>query len=178
MMSGIVGSIGDYVADVLPHGFRTFTFFDAKQTDWFQAWTLNYMVWWLAWSPFVGVFIARISKGRTIREYLLGVIGVPTLFAIFWFGIFGSLGFYGQFVGHKDVLQVVHTNFNGVTFFVLQHLPLPVLTTAATAVAAFLFVVTSVVSAAFVLSMFSTGGDANPRTPTPSGPCPLCSLSS
>ena len=166
MMSGIVGSIGDYVADVLPHGFRTFTFFDDKMTNWFQTWTLNYMVWWLAWSPFVGVFIARISKGRTIREYLLGVICVPTLFVIFWFGIFGGIGFYGQFEGNEDVLQVVQTNFNGVTFFVLKHLPLPVLTIAATAAAAFLFVVTSVVSAAFVLSMFSTGGDSNPSTPT------------
>ena len=166
MMSGVTGAFGDYLADVLRQGFRTFTFFDAKVTNYFQAWTLNYMVWWLAWSPFVGVFIARISKGRTIREYLVGVVCVPTLFAIFWFGIFGSIGFYGELVGHKEVLQVVHTNFNGTMFFVLQHLPLPVLTIAAVIVAAFLFVVTSVVSAAFVLSMFATGGDANPSTRT------------
>ena len=160
------GAIGDYLAGMLPQGFRTYTFFDAKVTNYFQAWTLNYMVWWLAWSPFVGVFIARISKGRTIREYLVGVVCVPTLFAIFWFGIFGSIGFYGELVGHKAVLQVVQTNFNGTMFFVLQHLPLPVLTIAAVIVAAFLFVVTSVVSAAFVLSMFATGGDANPSTRT------------
>ena len=166
IMSGIVGSIGDYVAGVLPQGFRTFTFFDEKLTNWFQSWTLNYMVWWLAWSPFVGVFIARISKGRTIREYILGVVFVPTVFAIIWFGVFGSVGFYGKLVGHTDVLKVVETDFNNTMFFVLEHLPLSMLTTLATVVAAFLFVVTSVVSAAFVLSMFSSDGDQNPTTRT------------
>jgi glycine betaine transporter len=166
IMSGIVGSIGDYVAGVLPQGFRTFTFFDEKLTNWFQSWTLNYMVWWLAWSPFVGVFIARISKGRTIREYILGVVFVPTVFAIFWFGVFGSVGFYGKLVGHVDVLKVVETDFNNTMFFVLDHLPLSMLTTLATVFAAFLFVVTSVVSAAFVLSMFSSDGDQNPTTRT------------
>jgi len=166
IMSGIVGSIGDYVAGVIPQGFRTYTFFDEKIADWFQSWTLNYMVWWLAWSPFVGVFIARISKGRTIREYILGVVFVPTVFAIFWFGVFGSIGFYGKLVGHIDVLKVVETDFNSTMFFVLKHLPLSKLTTLATVLAAFLFVVTSVVSAAFVLSMFSSKGDLDPSTKT------------
>ena len=166
LMSGIGGAIGDYLSGVLPHGFRTFTFFDAKVTNWFQVWTLTYMVWWLAWSPFVGVFIARISKGRTIREYMVGVVVVPTMFAIFWFGVFGSIGFYGELVSSVAVLEVVKTDFNRTMFFVLEHLPLPLLTIAATVVAAFLFVVTSVVSAAFVLSMFSTGGDPNPHTRT------------
>jgi glycine betaine transporter len=124
------------------------------------------MVWWLAWSPFVGVFIARISKGRTIREYMVGVVVVPTIFAIFWFGVFGSIGFYGQLKISVAVLEVVKTDFNSTTFFVLGHLPMRLLTIAATVVAAFLFVVTSVVSAAFVLSMFSTGGDPNPHTRT------------
>ncbi|MFC1882981.1 BCCT family transporter, partial [Thermodesulfobacteriota bacterium] len=77
IMSAITGSIGDYFASVVPHGFKTYTFFDEKVTTWFQSWTLTFMVWWFAWAPFVGVFIARISKGRTIREYLIGVILVP-----------------------------------------------------------------------------------------------------
>lgn len=74
VMSGITGSIGDYFFRVVPHGFKTYTFFDEKVSTWFQSWTLTFMVWWFAWAPFVGVFIARISKGRTIREYILGVI--------------------------------------------------------------------------------------------------------
>jgi glycine betaine transporter len=166
MMSGITGSIGDYFARVLPHGFKTYTFFDEKVATWFQSWTLTFMVWWFAWAPFVGVFIARISKGRTIREYLLGVMLVPTFFSIFWFGVFGSAGFFGVLRLDAPILEVVETNINDATFFVLRYLPLSNLTSVATVLAAFLFVVTSVVSASFVLSMFATGGDLNPPTRT------------
>jgi glycine betaine transporter len=129
IMSAITGSIGNYFAQVLPQGFKTYTFFDEKVTNWFQSWTLTFMVWWLAWAPFVGVFIARISKGAPI-------------------------------------LEVLKTNINDTTFFVLRHLPLSTLTIIATVLAAFLFVVTSVVSASFVLSMFASGGDLNPPTRT------------
>ena len=120
------------------------------------------MVWWFAWAPFVGVFIARISKGRTIREYLIGVILVPTFFSIFWFGVFSSVGFYGVLKLDASILEIVETNINDTTFFVLRYLPLSTLSIIATILAAFLFVVTSVVSAAFVLSMFASGGNLNP----------------
>ena len=166
MMSGIIGSIGDYFSRVVPHGFRTYTFFDEDITTWFQSWTLTFMVWWFAWAPFVGVFIARISKGRTIREYILGVMLVPTFFSIFWFGVFGSAGFFGVLRLDVPILEVVKTNINDTTFYVLRHLPLSNFTSIATVIAAFLFVVTSVVSASFVLSMFATGGDLNPPTRT------------
>ena len=166
IMSGITGSIGDYFTRVIPHGFKTYTFFDEKITNWFQSWTLTFMVWWFAWSPFVGVFIARISKGRTIREFILGVILVPTFFSIFWFGVLGTSGFYGALKLNLPILDVVKTNVNDVTFYVLGYLPLSTLTIIATILAAFLFVVTSVVSASFVLSMFATGGDLNPPTRT------------
>jgi glycine betaine transporter len=166
LMSGIVGSIGDYFYRVIPHGFKTYTFFDEDVTTWFHSWTLTFMVWWFAWAPFVGVFIARISKGRTIREYILGVMLVPTFFSIFWFGVFGSVGFFGVLRLDAPILDVLKSNINDTTFFVLRHLPLSQLTSFATILAAFLFVVTSVVSASFVLSMFATGGDLNPPTGT------------
>jgi glycine betaine transporter len=162
IMGGIVQAIGEYFDTVLVHGFRTFTFMDDRVRNWFQNWTLTYMVWWLAWAPFVGVFIARISKGRTIREFICGVMLVPTIFSILWFGVFGSVGFYGILELNLPILDVVRDNVSGVTFFVLNYFPLPKLTIAAVVVAAFLFIVTSVVSGAFVLGMFSTGGDLNP----------------
>ncbi len=162
LMGGILQATGDYINEVLPHGFRTFTFMDDRVGDWFQSWTLTYMVWWLAWAPFVGVFIARISRGRTIREFVCGVVLVPTIFSIFWFGIFGGVGFYAVLNTEIPILDVVQNNVSAVTYFVLGHFPLPSLTIAAVVVAAFLFIVTSVVSAAFVLGMFSTGGDLNP----------------
>ena len=162
LMGGILHAVGEYFTDVLPHGFRTFTFMDEQVTNWFQSWTLTYMVWWLAWAPFVGVFIARISRGRTIREFICGVVLVPTFFSIFWFGIFGGIGIFAVLNTDIPILDVVQNNVSAVTFFVLEHYPVPWLTIAAVVVAAFLFIVTSVVSAAFVLGMFSTGGDPNP----------------
>ena len=164
LMNGIVEAIGTYVSAVLPQGFRTYSFFDERVGDHFGAWTLTYMVWWIAWAPFVGVFIARISKGRTIREFVLGVVLVPTVFSIFWFGVFGGMGFYEALHNSSQIVDVVETDINSTTFFLLDALPLSTLTTAATVVAAFLFIITSVVSAAYVLAMFSLGGDLNPST--------------
>jgi glycine betaine transporter len=164
LMSGITEAVGGYFSGVLPHGFRTFTFFDERVSSWFGSWTLTYMVWWLAWAPFVGVFIARISKGRTIREFITGVVLVPTAFSILWFGVFGGMGFYEALRTDLAIVEVVKTDLDNTTFFLLDSLPLSVLTTAATVVAAFLFIITSVVSAAWVLAMFSTGGDLNPST--------------
>lgn len=162
VMSAIVEQIGEYLWNVFPQGFKTFTFFDAKIGRWFQSWTLTYMVWWLAWSPFVGVFIARISRGRTIREFVFGVVLVPTGFSILWFGTFGAAGFYDVLQHPTGLMEVVETEPSQATFFLLASLPLGFLTSLATVIAAFLFIVTSVVSAAFVLGMFSTGGDLDP----------------
>jgi len=95
---------------------------------------------------------------------MIGVILVPTFFSIFWFGVFSSVGFYGVLELDAPILEVLKTNINDTTFFVLRHLPLSTLSIIATVLAAFLFVVTSVVSASFVLSMFVVGGDVNPPT--------------
>jgi len=120
------------------------------------------MVWWIAWGPFVGVFVARISRGRTIREFVLGVLIGPTLFSIVWFGAFGGIGLYDVLGGSGELLNITETNVERVTFALLERLPFTTITTIATIVAAFLFIITSVVSAAFVLGTFSTGGDPNP----------------
>ncbi len=162
MMSGITGGLGEYVAGVIPHGFRTFVFFDVEIENYFQDWTLNYMAWWLAWGPFVGVFVARISRGRTIREFVAGVLFVPSLFSIVWFGVFGSAGFFAALRTDLPILDALQADINSVIFVLLDQLPLSQLTTLAVVLAAFLFIVTSVVSAAFVLGMFSSGGDPNP----------------
>ena len=162
LMGGILEAVGGYLASVLPHGFRTFTFMDETVENWFQSWTLTYMVWWLAWAPFVGVFIARISRGRTIREFIVGVILVPTAFSILWFGVFGGIGFFDILDREAEILTIVNDNISATAFFVLDKFPLRNLTIALVVAAAFLFIVTSVVSAAFVLGMFSTGGDLNP----------------
>lgn len=162
LMNSIVGGIGNYVSVVIPRGLQTFTFYGNETSKWFQDWTLTYMVWWIAWGPFVGVFVARISKGRTIREFVLGVLIGPTLFSTIWFGAFGGIGVYEALNGSGELLAMTQTNVERMTFALLERLPLAKLTTLATVLAAFLFIVTSVVSAAFVLGTFSTGGDPNP----------------
>jgi len=161
LMDNIVESFGQYFFNVLPAGFTTFAFYEEQVKEWFEAWSLNYMVWWLAWSPFVGVFIARISRGRTIREFICGVLLAPTVFSIFWFGVFGGLGFYQGAANQLDP-AIIQGNINQTTFLLLQNMPLATLTIVATTGAAFLFIVTSVVSAAYVLAMFSDGGSQNP----------------
>ncbi|MEM9099706.1 MAG: BCCT family transporter [Pseudomonadota bacterium] len=162
LLNSIVGSFGDYVVAAVPRGLQTFTFFDDNVGQWFKDWTLTYMVWWIAWGPFVGVFVARISRGRTIREFVLGVLIGPTLFSIIWFGAFGGIGLFGALEGPGALLEMTGTNVERVTFALLDRLPFTGLTTVLTIVAAFLFIVTSVVSAAFVLGAFTTGGDPNP----------------
>ena len=161
LMDGITEAIGGYFFNAIPHGFMTYTFYGEEVKQWYQDWSLNYMVWWLAWAPFVGVFIARISRGRTIREFLLGVLFVPTFFSIFWFGVFGGMGFYQGAAEQLDPL-IVKENINQTTFLLLENIPLSALTIIATTLAAFLFIVTSVVSAAYVLAMFSTAGSQDP----------------
>jgi len=162
LLNSIIGGIGTYVSVVIPRGLQTFTFYNNDVHVWFRDWTLTYMVWWIAWGPFVGVFVARISKGRTIREFVLGVLVGPTVFSTIWFGAFGGVGLYEAIDGQGQLLAMTQTNVERMTFALLDRLPLPALTTLATIAAAFLFIVTSVVSAAFVLGMFSTGGDPNP----------------
>ncbi|MBO9409581.1 BCCT family transporter [Shimia sp. R9_1] len=162
LLNSILNGFGDYVFAAIPRGFETLTFFGDDLDTWFQDWTLTYMVWWIAWGPFVGVFIARISKGRTIREFVLGVLIGPTVFSVIWFGAFGGIGLFDTLHGSGDLLLMAETNVERVTFGLLERLPLPTLTTIATILAAFLFIVTSVVSAAFVLGTFSTGGDPDP----------------
>ncbi|MEM6848360.1 MAG: BCCT family transporter, partial [Pseudomonadota bacterium] len=163
LLNSVVSSFGDYVTAAIPRGFQTLTFFDDEIGRWFKDWTLTYMVWWIAWGPFVGVFVARISRGRTIREFVLGVLIGPTLFSVIWFGAFGGIGLFDAMRGNGDLLALTATNVERVTFGLLERLPFTFLTTAATVLAAFLFIVTSVVSAAFVLATFSIGGDPNPK---------------
>ena len=161
-MNGIVDSIGSYLSSLVNMSFTTLPFMGSQDRQWFNDWTLSYMVWWIAWAPFVGVFVARISRGRTIKEFMLGVIVVPSIFSILWFGVFGGAGFYVVLETDTDILSVALNQPEKTTFFVMDLLPLSWLTNSLTILAAFVFLITSVVSAAFVLSMFSMGGDENP----------------
>lgn len=163
LLNSVLVGFGQYLTGAIQRGFMTPVFFNDAVGQWFSDWTLTYMVWWIAWGPFVGVFVARISRGRTIREFVLGVLIGPTLFSVVWFGAFGGIGLFETLRGGGELAEMTSTNVERVTFTLLERLPLTSLTTLATIAAAFLFIVTSVVSAAFVLATFSTGGDPDPK---------------
>ncbi len=131
-------------------------------TEWAQGWTVTYLIWWIAWTPFVGLFIARISRGRTIREYLLAVVLVPTLVSIIWFLVFGggAMLFDQQHTG--ELLAALRRDYTQPLFLWLGQQPLgPVLKIAAV-VLLFVFLITSADSAAYVLGMLSEEGNPNP----------------
>ncbi|MCB1199652.1 MAG: BCCT family transporter [Leptospiraceae bacterium] len=90
LLGAITENTGNYLIDLIHRSFWTSTYSSAEKTEWFSAWTVFYWGWWIAWSPFVGMFIARISKGRTIREFILGVLAVPSVIALIWFTVFGN----------------------------------------------------------------------------------------
>ena len=161
LMRGFVTTAGDYLTELVGLSFQLFTFEGGEVAGWFQGWTLTYFFWWIAWAPFVGVFIARISRGRTIREFVAGVILVPTVFSIFWFAVFGGFGLYEELYGLGGVVEMVRYDVSIALFTLLERLPFAGALNATAMVLAFVFLVTSVVSAAFVLGMLS-GHVANP----------------
>ena len=148
----------DYVAALVPlsSGYQTI-----GSVDWQKGWTLFYWAWWIAWSPFVGMFIARISRGRTIREFVLGVLIVPTLISCLWFTVFGwsALTLDAQTPGLVATVQ--GDNAIGI-YALLERLPAAEWTSLLAALVVAIFFVTSSDSGSFVVDMLTSGGHPDP----------------
>ncbi len=146
-------SFGEYLRDFFFIGFRTGAGSQAER-EWIQQWTLLYWSWWISWAPFVGIFIARISKGRTIREFLCCVILVPTVFSVLWFGIFGTLSTHAAdlnpSIAKLPIEQMLFATFN--------EYPLAIVLSIIAIVLVFSFFITSADSATYVLAMQAEGG--------------------
>ncbi|MFW5833482.1 MAG: BCCT family transporter [Pseudomonadota bacterium] len=160
IFESFVDTTGAYASGILAMAFRLFPY--EGLTDWSASWTLTYLIWWLAWGPFVGVFIARISRGRTIREFCTGVILLPTVFSMFWFAVFGGAGIYIEIFGPGGLGPLVAENVAEALFAFLAYFPLGTLLGYLAIVLIFIFLVTSADSGTFVLSMMTTKGDPNP----------------
>ncbi len=132
--------------------------------SWLNGWTIFYWAWWIAWAPFVGTFIARISKGRTIREFVGGVIIAPAIVSMVWFAAFGSLGLNLMDKIGLDGLALAAANPSTALFQVFANYPLGKILSMITVVLLGTFFITSANSATFVLGMFSSGGDLNPSS--------------
>jgi glycine betaine transporter len=158
-----VNTVGDYFSQLLTISFKLFPY--EGLSDWTHGWTLTYLIWWLAWGPFVGIFIARISRGRTIREFCIGVILLPTLFSLLWFSVFGGAGFYIEMYGGGGIAELILEDVNRALFALLDYFPLGIVWQTLALLLIFVFLVTSADSGTFVVSMMTTNGDLNPRTP-------------
>lgn len=163
LLSDFVQQIGSYLQNFLSLSFRTFAFNGDEGEAFLSGWTTFYWGWWISWSPFVGVFIARISRGRTVREFVTGVLLVPTLVGLLWFSVFGGSGIYREMFGEGGLIDgegAVSTDL--ALFQMLDGLPASEIMSVVAIVLVIVFFVTSSDSGSFVVDMIASGGDPNP----------------
>lgn len=162
LMRALVQNFGLY----LDHFFvRTFTLYAYEPRAWMANWTLFYWAWWIAWSPFVGMFIARISRGRTVREFVIGVLLVPTGFTFLWMTVFGNTAMaydMGQAAG--AISQAVQADLSTAMFHFFEQLPGTMFTSTLAILLVAVFFVTSADSGSLVIDTLASGGaDDTPR---------------
>jgi glycine betaine transporter len=155
-----LNTIGEYFTRVVTLSFRMFPY--EGLTAWMTSWTLTYLIWWIAWGPFIGIFVARISRGRTIREFCFGVIVVPTLFSMLWFAVFGGAGIYIELFGGGGLVDVVFEDVSRALFTFFDYFPGTVVLNTLAVALVFIFLVTSADSGTFVLAMMTSEGKLNP----------------
>jgi choline/glycine/proline betaine transport protein len=126
--------------------------------NWQMPWTITYWGWWIAWSPFVGMFIARISKGRQIREFILSVIFLPTLVIFFWMTAFGSTAIHDALLGETSVLEAVNTNVDTSLFVFFENYPFTTVLNLIAIALVTSFFVTSSDSGSLVIDSLTSGG--------------------
>jgi glycine betaine transporter len=159
-----IHAIGDYLIQLIPMSFKTYAYTPAGSWNWFHGWTLTYLIWWLAWGPFVGIFIARISRGRTIREFVIYVVGVPTIVSMLWFAAFGGAAIHIEMFGAGGITENVFADVAGALFVFFQYFPGTDLLNFLAVCLIFIFLVTSADSGTFVISMMTSNGSLNPPT--------------
>ena len=150
---------GAYLNNIIE---RTFNLQAYSRSDWIGNWTLFIFGWTIAWSPFVGLFIAKISRGRTIRQFVFGVMLVPTIFTFFWFSVFGETALFAIMnEGYTSLITEVQENNAIALFKLLERLPLTAIVSFITVVLIVTFFVTSSDSASLVIDSLAAGGIAN-----------------
>ncbi len=158
ILSAFLQGIGDYAAHLVALSFRTDAF---RGTDWQAQWTMFYWGWWISWCPFVGMFIARVSYGRTLGEFILGALLVPTLFTFFWLTAFGAGALHLEMTG-AGLGAIIAENVPSALFAMLDALPLAVVTVPLATVVVVGYFVTSADSGALVMNILASGGHPNP----------------
>ncbi|MDO4769109.1 MAG: choline BCCT transporter BetT [Brachymonas sp.] len=162
LLQALVQNIGFYASNIVN---MTFNLFAYHKTDWIGGWTILYWGWWLSWAPFVGLFIARVSRGRTIRQFVVGVLLVPTGFTFMWMTFFGNSAIdmiLGQ--GITSLGEIVSKDVSLALFAFLEQLPFSGLFTYVALFMVVVFFVTSADSGALVMDMLCSHGETNKHT--------------
>ena len=166
IFDSFIENVGNYLANIVTLS----TWSEAYSgTDWQSAWTIFYWAWWVSWSPFVGVFIARISRGRTIREFVFGVLLIPMTILFFWFTAFGGVAIQMELLAaispdlvSPGLVAAVQADTGSAIFKLVEYYPFTKPITLLIVVMIVLWFVTSSDSASFVIDMLTAGGDTNP----------------
>ncbi|UII26593.1 BCCT family transporter [Fulvivirga maritima] len=159
LFKSFVQNIGHYIYEFFELSFWTNTYKGVgEKTNWQNTWTVFYWAWWISWSPFVGIFIARISKGRTVKEFILGVLLVPTLFTFLWMSVFGGSAIYQELLGNHDITKAVKADVSTAVYYLLEQYPLTSFASIVTVLLVASFFVTSSDSGSFVVDTLTSGG--------------------
>ncbi len=159
LLDALVQNIGVYLQNLPRLSFWTEAY---KQTGWQHGWTLFYWAWWIAWSPFVGIFIARVSRGRTVREFVSAILIVPTLATFVWLTVFGNAALHVELFGPGGITAAVQADVAVALFKLLEHYPLTSITVALAVCIVITFFVTSSDSASLVVDIITAGGHLEP----------------
>ncbi len=160
IFKSLVSGIGDYISHFVSYSLRLDPF--RKESNWVEKWTIFYWAWVISWSPFIGAFIARISRGRTVREFVVGVLLVPPLISFIWIATFGGTAIYQDLYQGTAIAQAVANDYTSAMFTFLEGFPFAVITSTATIVLIATFLITSADSATYILASMSSRGSLNP----------------
>ncbi len=152
-------TLAEYFSSLFKMSLSTHPF---EGYEWTKSWTLFYWAWWISWSPFVGLFVASISRGRTIREFISGALVVPTLLTFLWFSVFGGSAFQLELEHSEGIAQQVVADISTGLFRLYEYYPLTPVLTLLTVLLLIVFFVTSADSATFVLAMMTSNGELFP----------------
>ncbi|WP_314855688.1 BCCT family transporter [uncultured Microbacterium sp.] len=161
-----VQSIGAYLQNFIGLSFSVSAFQGEAGQQWQAAWTAFYWGWWISWAPFVGIFIARVSRGRTVRQFVMGVLIVPTLLGILWFAVLGGSALKLEMDTPGSMTDAAgKVDLQGALFQLFQHLPGTMVLTIGALILIAIFFITSADSGALVMGMLATGGNPEPSRP-------------
>ncbi len=162
ILGGFTQNTGYYIAHLPELSLWTETF---RESNWQGSWTVFYWAWWISWSPFVGMFIARVSKGRTVRQFVLGVMFVPTLLSFVWMSVFGGTAIQLESTGVADITAAVDADVATALFAMFEHLPLSTILSVVGVILVVVFFVTSSDSGSLVVDHLTSGGKLDSPVP-------------